>query len=853
MKNFNKNRTKQFLKLAVVLLFVTFSGNLYAQQTTAEETVAAKIKQEALPTLAEIVPQSALLTDKLATLNNSIDDLVDVKAIDENYKKIAQSLKAISVEFNKYKKDGNVGTNELDNLKSELNQSGQKFDDSNKTLKDAIELLEDSRKEWLGYKNKWANYEIALSNEDLPTEAKKSLKKASVTIEKGLSVIGSKLNVLIKLQQRGYTNQSVINDLNTQILILKQKKITSAFEDGSIPMYSPKFYQQFDGKLWGNIKRGFKNVIIPSKSYFENNWWIYVFQIFISIFIIYIIRKNAAFIKKQTSFDYISERAISAGIFFGFLSILIFHSDMKSVPLLNLLSFLIGGISFCILISNRKVEQWKNKFYYILVAILALTGIFHVFNLPIVLFRIFIVGVSIYGIYRLHGWYKKNKHITEFRGYKWLFFSLFVYLWIIVISEIIGKEVLALYMYESLIKSVTLIVFTVVFLNMIQAGIEVTFKVISNGDINNIEIDEDNSELLDKSVQSLSKFIGVIVFLLGVIPRLLVFWNIYSDAPEAYNKLLGIGFSIGENHFSLGILITSISILYGCYMASTIIEMLLMNDRFDKKLDKGARLSIAQLIRYFLMFFGFLIAISVLGFNLTNFTIVLSALGVGIGFGLQGVVNNFVSGLILLFERPIREGDTVEIDGDWSLVKKIGLRSTTVQTFNQSDIIIPNADLVYNKVTNWTLNNNRKRIIIAVGVAYGSDIEEVIHILKDIGSTSEGLVKSVKPVVLFRDFAESTLNFELRVRAKDQGNALTVESDLRAKINMRFSEHNIVIAFPQRDLYIKSIEGSVFNDNTKETKNTETITKTSKAKQVVPKAIKPVSKTKKEDTSSDKK
>ncbi|MFD1295008.1 mechanosensitive ion channel domain-containing protein [Lutibacter holmesii] len=816
-----KNSYKNYFRCSIVLLFLNLIpvNYLYAQDTTTNKEangVVKESKQETPPTLSEIIPEVALLSEDLTSINNSIDDFDGIDEIADNYKEIAENLKVIGDQFDAFKKDENYSTNELENLRSELNQSGQQFEDSNKTLKDVIILLETSRKEWLNSKKKWSTYEKLLRDDDLPLEAKKSLKSAHTIIDKALNVIGSKLNDLMKLQQSGYKNQETINDLNIQIQVLRKKKITSAFEVGSIPMYSPKFFQQFNSKLWQRVKSGFTSVIFPSKSFFENNWWVYVCQIFVTFFIIYLIRRNSKFLKDHTEFDYFTDRSISAGIFFGFLSVLIFHSDMKSVPLWNLFSFLIGGIAFCYLISNRKVEPWKNNFYYILVVILTFTGFLHVFNLPIVLFRIFIVSISIYCLIRLYRWNKNHKKSVSYKKYRWLFLGLFIYLSVIVFSEIIGKEVLALYMYESLLKSFMLIVFTVVFLNMVRAGIEVVFKIISNGDLTNIDEDKDNSKLLNKTVVNLSTFIGILVFLLGVIPRILVFWNIYNDIPEAYGKLINIGFSIGESRFSLGIIIASISILYFCYVSSTIIEMLLMNERLDRKLEKGARLSIAQLIRYFLMFIGFLLAIAALGFDLTNFTIILSALGVGIGFGLQGVVNNFVSGLILLFERPIREGDTVEIEGAWSNVKKIGLRSTTVHTFDQSDVIIPNSDLVYNKVTNWSLSNNRKRIIIAVGVAYGSDINLVISVLKEIGKGNDALVQSVNPVVLFRDFADSTLNFELRVRAKDQSKALQIESDLREEIDSRFREHNIEIAFPQRDLFIKNFEGSVLD---KENKN----------------------------------
>ena len=145
----------------------------------------------------------------------------------------------------------------------------------------------------------------------------------------------------------------------------------------------------------------------------------------------------------------------------------------------------------------------------------------------------------------------------------------------------------------------------------------------------------------------------------------------------------------------------------------------------------------ARLVHYVIIFVGFLLALSALGFEITKLTIMLSALGVGIGFGLQGVVNNFVSGLILLFERPVRVGDTIEIDGKWAEIKRIGLRATTVQTFDQADVIIPNADLVTNQVTNWTLSNRRVRLIIPVGVAYGSDVPLVMETLMACAKDNE--------------------------------------------------------------------------------------------------------------------
>ncbi|WP_205757936.1 mechanosensitive ion channel domain-containing protein [Lutibacter sp. HS1-25] len=790
----------------VLLLSAVFSGEIIAQETTQNPDVEVSNKKDVsidVLTLSEIIPKAAELLNELTFLKDDIENLVDISKISAKNKATTDIINEIIPQYNEIKKDENVSTTELDNLKTELEQSDQSFNDTNKNLTAAIQTLEKLRDVWLGYQKKWKNYELSLSENELPVEAKQAINEAKTTIEKGLKIVVDKLNVLMKLQQDSYSNQARINKLKNQILALRQKKMVSAFEYGSIPIYSPNFYAQFNSKLWTNIKRGFTKVIWPSQVYFDNYGYLIFIQAFIAFLVVYLIRKNKELLKNSKEYSYFNNRSISAGIFFGVTTVALFHLDAKSVPLIRFSYFLIGGIAFCRLISNKEIDPWKKEFVYSLFLIIFISGIFHVFNIPVPIFRLFILAVAILGLYKLYHWKKKTITSANAKNYKWFFTLLSAYLWGIFISEIVGKEILALYMYEALIKSIILFVFVYVFIKMIRAGIIAGLQILANGNHN---ISQD---LIDKTVNRISTIITILIIMLAALPRFLVYWNVYENISLAYEKLMSIGFNLGDVKISLGILITSISILYTAYILSTINEIVLMNSAFDNKLDKGTRLSIAQLFRYFLLFFGFLIAIAVVGFDLTNFAIVLSALSVGIGFGLQGLVNNFVSGLILLFERPIREGDTIEVEGIWSEVKKIGLRSTTVQTFDQSDIIIPNADLVYNKVVNWTLTNQRKRIKIEVGVAYGSDVNLVIDTLTEIGSSNSDLVKNHKPVVLFVNFADSTLNFELRVWAKNALDAMQVESDLRKEIDRRFREEKIEIAFPQRDLHIRSVDASI--------------------------------------------
>jgi small-conductance mechanosensitive channel len=218
-----------------------------------------------------------------------------------------------------------------------------------------------------------------------------------------------------------------------------------------------------------------------------------------------------------------------------------------------------------------------------------------------------------------------------------------------------------------------------------------------------------------------------------------------------------------------------------------------------------------HLIHYAILLMGFLLALATLGVNFTNITIIGGALGVGIGFGLQNIVNNFVSGLILLFERPVRVGDYIEVQNLRAEIKKIGLRATTVETFDRADIVIPNSDLVTNQVTNWTRTNRIMRLTIPVGVAYGSDVPLVMKILLECAQDNPSVMSSPKPQVLFVGFGDSSLNFELRVFLSDIDYRRIVHSEILQEIDREFRLNGVEIPFPQRDLHLRSVDDSVIS------------------------------------------
>ncbi len=226
------------------------------------------------------------------------------------------------------------------------------------------------------------------------------------------------------------------------------------------------------------------------------------------------------------------------------------------------------------------------------------------------------------------------------------------------------------------------------------------------------------------------------------------------------------------------------------------------------RMDRGSKEAMISLTGYLGVAIAFLIALSIAGVELANLALIAGALSVGIGFGLQNIVNNFVSGVILLFERPIKTGDWIVVGSTEGYVKKISIRSTQIQTFDRSDVIVPNSELISGQVTNWMFRDSLGRIVLPVGVAYGTDTELVQSILLDIAYQHPSvLTKSPilsKPRVLFRNFGDSSLNFELRCFIREVDNRLTVMSDMNFAIERAFSEAGIEIPFPQRDVHLIS-------------------------------------------------
>lgn len=275
-------------------------------------------------------------------------------------------------------------------------------------------------------------------------------------------------------------------------------------------------------------------------------------------------------------------------------------------------------------------------------------------------------------------------------------------------------------------------------------------------------------------------------------------WGFSSDFLIHVAKKILFGFHIGGVKISLIAIVFGVAVFMISYSLVKMFRRHLMMTAFTHlEIDEGIRHSLDSFINFIGIVLSLLLAIVVMGADLTSLTVIAGALSVGIGFGLQNVISNFVSGIIILFERPFKVGDWVNIGGEEGKIKQINIRSTELETFKKTSVIVPNATLLSSSVINMTHGNNWTRLNVSVGVAYGSDTEKVKQILLECAANHPKVLKKPAPYVLFTDFASSSLNFDLRCYSSNIWEGWIIPSDLRFAINKRFIEEGIEIPFPQ--------------------------------------------------------
>ncbi|HEY9889716.1 MAG TPA: mechanosensitive ion channel domain-containing protein [Candidatus Obscuribacterales bacterium] len=305
------------------------------------------------------------------------------------------------------------------------------------------------------------------------------------------------------------------------------------------------------------------------------------------------------------------------------------------------------------------------------------------------------------------------------------------------------------------------------------------------------------------SLVRFSLWFGAITYITNLFPFTRR-WS-YFLRREALVGFLEPNLRLGQNEFSILSLLVLLALLLGVVVVSGILTNFLRSRVLRLTgIDRGSREAISVLVKYSLIFVGAVVLLQIWGLDLSSLALIASALGVGIGLGLQNIAKDFGSGLVLVFERPIQVGDFVSFGEFQGTVEHIGARSTEIKTLDQISLIVPNSRFLEQEVINWSHRNPVSRIRLPVGVAYRSDPKVVKEILVEASYQHPQVLSTPPPLVFFKGFGDSALDFELLVWIADPPKQLVIKSDLYFAIEAALRQHNIEIPFPQRDIYIRS-------------------------------------------------
>ena len=787
---------KRLIQLILYLfLFATF---LHAQEQ-ADVSVPLEF-----PGLSEVIPRSSQLSSQVLKIEESLAGFQDTSLLEV---KIQEARNELDLSILKLAEMGDLAAWNPDRLlafRERIIGNEHLVQKQLNALSERLAKLEDIRKEWSGNSLFWKDWLNVLRDQkvEIPED---TFKKVQKTISGLLDSVSKASAPLITLQKEVILQKEEIHkQLNTIDPILAELR-KQIFRKTSRSFASKEYYVQFTPELWAATKKGFAAAMEMDPGFFSRKSWLIAVQILAAFTIAIFIRRHRMISKGTPEWQFILFHPWATGIFVALSG----FSGLYETPpsLWRLFLWVLAAVSSSVLISGLVKNPRKRLIVYALASLFVISLTLQIFSLPVPLYRLYVALISLVGVPLLLVMSRLSVRAQQGRvtGFAAALRIGALVLLIIFVTQFAGYSSLSFRLIEASVTTVFLGLFAAMIIRLGQGGIDflynhpmMTRKRISRG--------------LGKELTARLKNMFRILVIVYTALYLLLVWGVYDSVKEAWTHLTGISISMGQVKVTLGMVLLAGLVLYVSILISLAIRSFLETEVFPrKKFDRGVRDSINKLLHYSLILIGFLLALTLSGIELRNFAVLAGAFGIGIGFGLQNIVNNFISGLILLFERPIKVGDILVLGEDWGVVKNIGLRSTVVETFDQSEIIVPNSQIISEKVTNWTLSTSISRVVIPVGVAYGSDVPRVLRILMDAAENHPLTLPDPKPSAIFMGFGNSSLDFELRLWIGDVAQRLNVKSEMLQTIDSCFREEGVEIPFPQRDLHLRSADDKFIN------------------------------------------
>ena len=787
-----------FLAIHSLCCFTVVTAWGAGKATPAAENAADAAAPLLLPSLADVVYQAGALKQRLAALESKPSTSLDLKRFEAQLKRADAEANRRQEQLKAFNDQDLQSYQNLAAFKGDVRSEAEAVKLVVAALNNRIRAVEFQRRRWQVDQERWGQWQSMLESDlGMPSVAS-AFKQANRNIDAALSQLSEQLEPLLVVQLQAAEVATKLNLLTEQSDAKMDQQRGRLFYGGMPSMLSAAYLQQLID-LVHEPSRLIRQPPAVDSIYFMERKWVFGVQALIIAVLIALLRRNRTRLQAHPQHRILAKRPLSLSLFFSFFVLSLYFGTPP--PLWYMLLLTIFGVATARFAVTVVEDAWIKRAVSGIVTMMIVMQAMLLFDVPVALIRLVVLMwcliVAAWGLLLHRRATTTGKPAIQ----QWFARAIVVLMTVVALSNVIGYGAFAHQVMNTVIRSLIVLIMGWAMNRLVRVVIDLGVASLPMARFAFLKRSADS--ILQRTI-----LFADIVILLFVVANLLVAWDLFDLPIEALQAFFAFGVTIGEQRITIGLIATASLMLYGAFVVSWTLQALLMENVLSRRqMDAGARISIMRLLHYALVTVGFLITISVLGVELKNITIIGGALGVGIGFGMQAIVNNFVSGLIMLFERPIKVGDVIQLsDGQQGRVLNLGLRATTVQTFDRAEIVVPNGDLIANQVTNWTLGDRTMRLAIPVGVAYGSDVEKVMRVLMEVATDNERVLQEPQPVVLFLNFGGSSLDFELRPWIADFNDRRLIQSAIISEIDRRFRIENIEIPFPQRDLHLRSVD-----------------------------------------------
>ena len=769
--------------------------------------------------LGEIPYKSLALKTRI---NSETDVLLtdeSLKAIEAKNKEVIASVYALLYDTSSLS-DNSGNIRYLENRLVELSQEKKKISGFKSDYADLLNSVDNLKNELTKESLLWRNTLEKLAGDSLTPGIPDKINETLVFVDSTLLVLANKSNLLLEILNRTIPLGVEIDKETEKNKALIAQRQANAFERDHPPFFKLNFKIGYSKEIHESFAIMKKTEFAELTKYVNERVNAFIFLFFLVAGLVYLFKRNKKrIILNNSGYGYFYKEMFSKVLSHP-LSAALILTFFFSLPILQNRPVILRELSFYIIVFplihllREVINKRYHLFLYSFGIVIFLYMILLILPNESVVYRILLLLISLAEIAFLTVFILRFDHTHKLKPLHKGALIVFTFLHLALavaglISNLTGRIILT----EIVLSAVFLNIFygLALFIStLLLDGLLVTgFDSVKWQRLNVIRL---HGEVIKRRLTDLLNILSILFWVTLVL-------NNFRIVDYIYDKLrlfLTSEIKLGSASFSLDFILIFFVVIYISILLAKLIRILLEDDILNRfPLSKGLPHSIAMMVKYVLITCGFLLAVNAAGISLNKLTIVIGAMSVGIGFGLQNIFNNLVSGFILLFERPIQIGDTVQVGELTGRVKIIGLRSSNIVTFDGAAVIVPNGQLISNEVINWTLSDKKRRIELIIRVAYESDIRLVMRLLNEILRKHNGVVQDPIPSVFLRKLGESSIEFTLLFWIGDYIQDMIINSGVLLTILEEFEKHGIKIPYPQHDVHLvtamKSLNESTFD------------------------------------------